>query len=152
LYQLNAAPSSGEAALTQHEEKSVSEAYYDEALPDNKAGHQPHTEAGSTGAVNLMARIRTSRINYQGLNNFKEQTQEDIKGLPLHKQKMSTDRLNKHRNRPTQYNQGDIVYVSNKQIKSKNKNRFEPEEVEGNGRVTVKTKSGKIFPKSHIKS
>jgi len=55
LYQLNAAPSSGEAALSQHEEKFVSEAYYDEALPDNQAGHQPHTEPGSTGAVNFMA-------------------------------------------------------------------------------------------------
>jgi len=55
LYQLNAAPPSGEAVLSQHEEKSVSEAYYDEALPDNQAGHQPHTEAGSTGAVNFMA-------------------------------------------------------------------------------------------------
>jgi len=37
LYQLNAASSSGEGALS-HEEKSVSEAYYDEALPDNQAG------------------------------------------------------------------------------------------------------------------
>jgi len=58
---------------------------------------------------------RTSRINYQGLNNFKEQTQEEIKGLLLHKKKMSTDRLNKHRNRTTQYNQGDTVYVYNRQ-------------------------------------
>jgi len=95
---------------------------------------------------------RTSRKNYQGLNNFNEQTQEDIRGLLLHKQKMSTDRLNKHRNRPTQYNQGDTVYVFNRQIKSKAKNRFKPEEVEGDGRVTVKTKSGKVFHKSHIKS
>jgi len=33
---------------------------------------------------------RTSTINYQGLKNFKEQTQEDIRGLILHKLKMST--------------------------------------------------------------
>jgi len=95
---------------------------------------------------------RTSRINYQGLTNFKEKTQEDIRGLLLHKQKMSTARLNKTRTQPVKYDQGNVVYVSNKQIKSKDKQRYKPEEVEGDGRVTIKTKSGKLIHKSHLRN
>ena len=94
---------------------------------------------------------RTSRINYQGLSNFKEQTQEDIRGLLRYKQEMSTARFNSTRAKPVTYSQGDTVYVSNKQIKSKDKQRFKPEEVEGEGRVTVKTKSGKLIHKSHLR-
>jgi len=95
---------------------------------------------------------RTSRINYQGLTNFKEQTQEDIRGLLEYRQKMSTDRFNKTRARPNTYRPGDTIFVSNKQIKGKDKHRFKKEEVKEDGRVTVKTETGKLLHKSHIKS
>jgi len=65
---------------------------------------------------------------------------------------MSTARLNKTRTQPVKYDQGNVVYVSNKQIKSKDKQRYKPEEVEGDGRVTIKTKSGKLIHKSHLRN
>jgi len=59
---------------------------------------------------------RTSRINYQGLADFKHQTLEDIRGLIEHKQNLTNNGRNKNRSDPLSYEPGDTVYVANKQI------------------------------------
>lgn len=69
---------------------------------------------------------RSSRINYQGLAYFKEQTLEDTRGLIQHKQSLINHSRNKKRAEPIQYVQGDKVFVANKQIKTNEKQHFRP--------------------------
>lgn len=95
---------------------------------------------------------RTSRINYQGLSDFKQQTLEDIRGLIEHKQTLTNNGRNKNRSDPISYEPGGTVYVANKQIKTKEKQRFKAEEVQDDRRVTIKTGSGKIFHKPHLRN
>lgn len=95
---------------------------------------------------------RTSKINYQGLSDFKRKTLEDVRGLIEHKQTMAGSNLNKNRSRPLEYGPGETVFIRNKQIKTKEKPRFTAEEIQENRVVTIKTKSGKAFHKSDIRS
>lgn len=95
---------------------------------------------------------RTSRTNYQGLVDFKQQTLEDVKGLIAFNQESTNFYKNKLRTKPLSYNQGDKIFVANRQIKTKEKQRYKPEVVQEDRRVTVKTRSGKTFHKSDLRN
>nr|AAL13731.1 LD21171p [Drosophila melanogaster] len=95
---------------------------------------------------------RSSRVNYQGLTDFRRQTLEDIKGLIEYKQIRGNMARNKNRDEPKSYGPGDEVFVANKQIKTKEKARFRCEKVQEDNKVTVKTRSGKIFHKSDLRN
>jgi len=56
----------------------------------------------------------TSRINNQGLSDFKQQTLENIRGLIEHKQTLSNNGRTKNGSDPISYEPGDTVCVANK--------------------------------------
>lgn len=95
---------------------------------------------------------RSARINYQGLNNFRTQVLQDVRGLIEYRQGLANATHNKTRSDPISYSQGDTVMVASKQIKTKEKQRFKTEEVEENRNVTINTKTGKIFHKSDLRN
>lgn len=95
---------------------------------------------------------RSSRINYQGLTDFRQQTLEDIRGLIEHKQTRTNMARNKARNEPKSYEPGDEVFVANKQIKTKEKPRFRAERVQEDNKVTIRTRSGKTFHKTDLRN
>lgn len=95
---------------------------------------------------------RTARINYQELSNFRERTYDDIKALLLHEQETRNARNNKTRSPPHDFTIGDEMFISNKQIKSKEKPIYKKEIVSQDRNVTVITQSGKKFHKSDIKN
>jgi len=54
---------------------------------------------------------RSSRINYQGLSDFKQLTLEDIRGLIEHKQTFTNNVRNKNRSDPISYKQVLLCYL-----------------------------------------
>lgn len=95
---------------------------------------------------------RSARINYQGFNDFRTQVLEDVRGLVEIRQGFANATHNKTRSDPISYSQDDIVFVANKQIKTKENQRLKAEEVEENRNVTIKAKTGKIFHKSDLRN
>lgn len=90
---------------------------------------------------------RSARINYQGLTNFRKKVLEDVSVLIKYGKGLTNEAHNKTRSKPTSYNQGDKIFVVNKQIKTKEKPRFRAENISLDRNVTVKTKTGN---NSHI--
>lgn len=95
---------------------------------------------------------RSERFNYQNLVNFRDQVNQDIRGLIEHNQKATNDRLNKTRSDPANLAEGAEVIIRNKQIKPKHKALYRKHEVSDNNRVTLKTTTGKKFHKAHVKN
>lgn len=95
---------------------------------------------------------RSARINYQGLTNFRTKALEDVRGMIEYRQELANAAHNKTRKEPLSYNVGDKIFVANKQIKTKEKQRFKAKKIDEDRRVTVKTKKGKILHKSDLRN
>lgn len=95
---------------------------------------------------------RSARINYQGLTNFRTKALEGVRGMIEYRQEFANAAHNKTRKEPLLYNVGDKIFVANKQIKTKEKQRFKAEEIAEDRRVTVKTKKDKILHKSDLRN
>jgi len=95
---------------------------------------------------------RCTSIDLQKMVELRQKKHEDIRGLLQRSQEVSNHNKNRNRSAPKTYQAGQEVFVVNKQIKSKDKRRFNKETVDQDRVVTVKTRSGKILHKSHLKN
>lgn len=95
---------------------------------------------------------RLSRINYQNLIDFKTKVNEDIVERLKKCQKNKINRENLKKDKPKEYEPGEIVFQAIKQVQSKEKPRFKKEVVAKNNKVTITTSSGRKIHKAQIKN
>lgn len=68
---------------------------------------------------------------------------EDIKALLEKEQEVRNARLNTKRTTPRSFDTGDKVFISNKQIKAKQKPLYKEETIAENRNATILTQTGK---------
>ncbi|XP_049316307.1 retrovirus-related Pol polyprotein from transposon opus isoform X1 [Bactrocera dorsalis] len=88
---------------------------------------------------------RTQRINYQGLTNFKEIVNSDLRNEIARNQKNTLNYHNKNRSKIRNYEPGDTIFKKNKQIKGKTKPIFKKETVAKDNTVTITTNSLRLI-------
>lgn len=95
---------------------------------------------------------RVQTADYDTLLTARSKINRDLRGLIKKNVLERNRRVNKRRNSPRKYKQGDVVFVAIKKIKGKNKPLFRREVVEKDNRVTILTASGRRIHKAHIKN
>lgn len=95
---------------------------------------------------------RSSRINYQGLVNYRAKINHELRGAIEKKQKANNKFRNAKRSSPKKYKKGEVIYTAYKKIQGKNKPLFRKEFVAKDNKVTVITSTGRKVHKAHIKN
>lgn len=128
-------------------ELSVRELIY---VSVDKYNNTVHSATGKRPSDIFFNRVQTA--DYDTLLTARSKINRDLRGLIKKNVLERNRRVNKRRNSPRKYKQGDVVFVAIKKIKGKNKPLFRREVVEKDNRVTILTASGRRIHKAHIKN